>query len=104
LEYAGSLGGFQILYEEAKGGGTYINLNAPIALNSRYTYTLALSKGVLTVTVNGRVAFTRTPSAGTLGKRFYFKAGNYDQTSSQGRVSTTPYSVVEVYGVEVVHN
>lgn len=104
LEYSMGRGGFQILYEEARNAGTTINLNTPIALNARYTYTLSLSSGVLTITVNGRVVYTRTPSAATLGKRFYFKAGNYDQSTSAGAISTTPRSIVEVYGVEVEHN
>jgi hypothetical protein len=104
LEYSSGRGGFQILYEEASGAGQTINLNTPIALDSRYTYTLSLTDGVLTITVNGRVVYTRTPAAGTLAKSFYFKAGNYDQSTSAGPISTTPRSMVEIYGVEVVHN
>jgi hypothetical protein len=104
MEYSAGRGGFQILYEEASNSGTTINLNTPIALNERYTYTLSLSNRVLTITVNGRVVYTRTPGAAALGKQFYFKAGNYDQSTSAGPISTTPRSVVEIYGVEVVHN
>jgi hypothetical protein len=104
LEYSSGRGGFQILYEEASGAGQTINLNTPIALDSRYTYTLSLMDGVLTITVNGRVVYTRTPTAATLAKNFYFKVGNYDQSTSAGPITTTVRSIVEVYGVEVVHN
>ena len=104
LEYSSGRGGFQILYEEAKSTGMTINLNTPVALNSRYTFTLALSQGVLTIRIDGKVVYTRTPDATTLAKQFYFKYGNYDQTTSAGSISETPYSVVEVYSVDVVHN
>jgi hypothetical protein len=104
LEYSSGRGGFQILYEEASNSGQTINLNTPIALNTKYTYTLAMTNGVFTINVNGRVVYTRTPSAATLGKQFYFKVGNYDQSTTAGAISTTPRSVVEVYGVDVVHN
>jgi hypothetical protein len=102
LEYTTG-GGFQMLYEESKGNGTSTNLNTPVPLNSMYTYTLALTKGVLTVTLNGKVVHTQTPSAGALGKKYYFKFGDYDQSSSSGAESTTVHSLVEVYSVDVVH-
>ena len=38
------------------------------------------------------------------GKKFYFKVGNYDQTSSAGTATTTPYTQVEAYTIDVVHN
>lgn len=103
LEYSVSAGGFKMLYEEAKGGGTTTNLNTPVALGSAYTFTLALTKGVATVTINDKVVHTQTPSAAALAKQFYFKFGNYDQTAAAGAISTTPYTVVESYSVEVVH-
>ncbi len=103
LQYSASAGGFKMLYEEAKGGGTTTNLNTPVALNMEYTFTLALTKGVATVTINGKVVHTQTPSATALAKKFYFKFGNYDQTATAGAVSTTPYTVVEAYSVDVVH-
>jgi hypothetical protein len=103
LMYSNGAGGFKGLYEEAKGGGTVYDLKTKVALNERYTYTLELTKGQLTVSVNGKQVYTRTPSAATLAKKFYFKFGNYDQTATAGAISTTPYTVVEVYKAEVVH-
>jgi len=103
LEYASSLGGFELLYEEASGAGTYVDLKTPVALGSEYAYTLSLSNGVLTVSINGKDVYTHTPSATILAKTFYFKCGNYDQTATAGAISTTPYSVVENYGIAVVH-
>ncbi len=104
LIYSGGLGGFEILYEEAKGAGSYINLGAPVALNTPYTFTLSLSNGVLTVSINGGVLYTHTPSAGVLSDSFYFKCGDYDQTAVSGTNTTVPYTEVEDTDVEVYHN
>jgi hypothetical protein len=95
--------GFSLLYEESKGAGNSVGLNAPVALNAKYTFTLSLSSGVLAVTINGKQVYTHTPGAGTQASKFYFKVGNYDQGTSAGPVSTTAHSVVENYSVEVVH-
>jgi hypothetical protein len=103
LSYSTSAGGFESLYEEAKGSGTTTDLSTPVALNSQYTFVLGLSNGVLTVTINGQQVYTHTPSSSLAAKKFYFKFGNYDQTASAGAVSTAPYTVVEAYGVSVVH-
>jgi hypothetical protein len=104
LEYSSSVQGFQLLYEEAKGqGGSPIDLNTPVALNTTYSFTLSLSQGKLTVTINGQPVYARMPSATTLAKSFYFKFGNYDQTTTAGSISTTPYTIVEVASAAVVH-
>jgi len=94
-------GNFKILYEEAKGAGTYTELSTKAALGAKFTYQLALSGGTATVSVNGSQVFSKKPSFS--GKTFYFKCGNYDQTAASGSVSTTPYTIVELYSVSVVH-
>ena len=78
LEYSNSLGGFELLYEEASGAGTYVDLKTPVALGSQYAYTLSLSNGVLAVSINGNDVYAHTPSATIMAKTFYFKCGNYD--------------------------
>jgi len=103
LEYNTGKAGFQLLYEEAKGGGSTTNLNTKVALNTQYTFTLSLTKGVATVNINGKDVYTKTPSAGILAKKFYFKFGAYDQSASLGPESTTPYTIVEAYSADVVH-
>lgn len=103
LEYSNGRGGFELLYEEAKGAGTTTDLKTPVALGEKYTFALALSAGVLTLNVNGKQVYSRTPSAATAAKKFYFKFGNYDQTATSGPVSTVPYSVVAAYSAVVVH-
>jgi Alginate lyase len=96
LMYSASVGGFVLLYEEAKGAGTTVDLQTPVALNT-------LTNSVLTVSINGTQVYSQTPSSNILTKEFYFKCGNYDQTTSSGAVTTTPYTVVENYSIDVVH-
>jgi len=95
-------GNLQLLYEEAKGAGTYIYLSNVIALNQAFTYKFSLTNGSLNVYVNGVKAYSKTPSFS--GKKFYFKCGNYDQTAVAGAVTTTSYTKVELSSVAVVHN
>jgi hypothetical protein len=46
---------------------------------------LALSNGVLTVSLDGRAVYTKTPSAGMVGKRFYFKIGDLTRSRRRAR-------------------
>ena len=94
-------GNFQMLYEEAKGAGSNVYFGNTAPLGSAFTYELALSGGVLTVSINGTQVYVHTPSYS--GKTFYFKTGDYDQTATSGAVNTTPYTIVEDYSIAVVH-
>jgi len=94
---------FSLFYEEAKGGGSSTDLKTPVALSTRYTFVLAMTDGKLSVSINGKEVYSHTPGAAILDNKFYFKFGNYDQSSSAGTPSTTPYSIVEAYKVDVVH-
>jgi chitinase len=103
LMYSGSVGGFVLHYEEAKGAGTDIDLQTPFALNTPYSFQLSLTNDVLTVSINGQQVYSHTPSSSILANEFYFKCGNYDQTTTAGEVTTTPYTIVEIYSINVVH-
>jgi hypothetical protein len=96
--------GFVLLLEDTSAGGssTLYNLGTQ-AIGSQYTYTLGLSGGILSVTVNGSTT-TYTPDSSFTGGSFYFKCGNYDQTAAAGTVTTTPYTIVETYSVNVSHS
>lgn len=94
---------FSLLYEEAKGGGSSTDLKTAVALNTRYSFALSMVEGELRVSINGKQVYSRKPSAGILDNDFYFKFGNYDQSTSAGTPTTTPHSIVEVYKVELVH-
>ena len=104
LQYSTQRAGFQLLYEEAKGAGSTLDLATPVPLSTRYGFTLSLAAGTASVSINGQMVFTRAPSAEVLAKNFYFKFGAYDQTSSSGSPSSAAYTVVEVDSADVVHN
>jgi hypothetical protein len=97
-------GTFEVLYEEAKGAGTYTALSASAPIGAEFTYRLALSSGQLTVSIGGTSRFTMTPSATVSGNDFYFKAGNYDQTAVAGTVTTTPYTIVDLASIVISHS
>jgi hypothetical protein len=103
LQYDGS--GMKLFYEESKGNGEApVDLKTPIAMNTKYTFAVGYSKGLLTVSLNGKQVYSRTPSPAVSGKKFFFKFGNYDQTANPGTPNTTPYTQVEVYSVDIVHS
>jgi len=94
-------GNLQLLYEEAKGAGKNIYLSKHVVIGQKVGYKLQLINGKLVVTISGAQVYSKTPSYS--GKKFYFKAGNYDQSSSSGTASTTPYSIVEYYALSISH-
>jgi hypothetical protein len=94
---------FSLWYQEAKGSGNSTDLKTSIELGAKYTFELAMTDGTFTVAINGKQVYSHRPSSGILDNEFYFKVGNYDQSTSAGTPSTTPYSIVEAYEVDVVH-
>jgi len=106
LQYSSDGGGtMKLFYEEQKGQGEAPkDVGVKVPLGQTYTFVMSLSKRVLTVTVNGHVGYTRTPSADVFSPdTFYFKAGNYDQTTTVGAVSNDVHSQIEDYSIGVVH-
>jgi hypothetical protein len=94
---------FSVFYEESKGGGNSTDLKTNVPLGTHYTFALAMVDGKASITINGKQVYTKTPSAGILAGKFYFKFGNYDQATSAGTPSTTVHSIVEAYKVDVAH-
>lgn len=103
LQWAGGSKGFKLFYEEARGQGYTVDLKTPITLGKTYTFIMALSQNKLSITVNGKVVYTHTPSASTLKNKFFFKFGAYDQTATAGALSSAVYTQVENYAATVVH-
>jgi len=101
FQYNANGNAFKAFYEEAKGGGSTTDLKTSCALKTKYTFSLSLSSGVLTVSINGNQVYSKTPTYS--GKQFYFKCGCYDQTATAGSPSTTPYTIVKVYSLDVEH-
>jgi hypothetical protein len=103
LQYTSS--GFQVLYEEKKHeADPSYHLGGAVPVGQQYTFTMSLTKGTLTVTVNGKT-YSKKPSSAVSGNNFYFKVGNYDQKSTKSTsVSGTVHSLVENYSVSVSHS
>ena len=102
LQWTG--GRMKLFYEEAKNAGLPPqDLGVSVPLNTRYRFTMSLTKGVLTVNVNGQQVYTRKPGPAVSASKFYFKAGNYDQDTKIGAVTTAVHSRVEMYSVVVSH-
>ena len=106
LQFTGKA--FAVLYEEARGKGKTHPIAASTAVGKAYTYSMSLTKGVLTVTVNG-VSWSTKPTSAVSSDTFYFKAGNYDQGSSanpkqnSATVSSTIRSSVEISALTTQH-
>ncbi|OCT13310.1 hypothetical protein A8709_03375 [Paenibacillus pectinilyticus] len=98
----------RILYEPSginAIGYQYIPVKIP--LNQYFTYRMALNEGVLSVYINGALIFngqTASPSQVIPSNHlYYFKAGNYDQTATNGDVNYVPYTVVQFKSINVYH-
>ncbi|RTE11718.1 S-layer homology domain-containing protein [Paenibacillus whitsoniae] len=101
-------GNIRILYEPSginSIGYQYLPIQIP--LNQYFTYRLALNDGVLSVYLNGELIFNgQTASPNQVvppTHRYYFKAGNYDQTATNGPVNYIPYTVVQFKAIDVYH-
>jgi hypothetical protein len=106
LEYSGS-GHLKLFYEENKGSsGSMQDLGISVALGTKFTYQMALSSKKLTIQINGKQVYSKTPSASVQSRNFYFKYGTYDQTAtaiSSGSPTTSVYTQAEFYSVSVTH-
>jgi hypothetical protein len=98
-------GGFQVLYEEEKGHALpSVHVGGSVSVGKQYTFSMAYSKGEVTIKVNGGT-YTHKPSSSVSGNNFYFKVGNYDQNATKSTsVSKTVHSRVENYSVSVSHS
>ena len=103
LEYYNT-GEFKVLLEKTSAGGSadFYSLGAQ-TIGNKYSFTLSLTGTTLTITVNGSTT-TYTPDKSFTGAQFYFKCGAYDQTAIKGVPSITPYTVVKVYSLNVLHS
>jgi len=96
-------GGFAVLYEEAKGAATTTSIGSGVSVGTPFTYQLSFINGKMAVKINGSTKWTKTPSSAAQQGAFYFKAGNYDQGSSCGTLSSTIRSVVQFSNLSISH-
>jgi len=102
LQYSSS-GAVKLFLEDTnQGGSSHTTTITTVPVSTRFTYQLKLSGKTITVKVNGSTK-TFTMDDSFVGERFYFKAGNYDQTATQGTPQTTDGTVVKFYSLNITH-
>jgi hypothetical protein len=102
LQYSAS-GAVKLFVENTNQGGSSTTTTiSSVALGTRFTYQLKLSGKTITAKVNGTTK-TFTTDDSFVGERFYFKAGNYDQTATQGTPQTSDGTVVKFYSLTITH-
>ena len=104
LMYYGT-GVIELMIEQTPSGGSSVSEKpgVTIPVGTNFTYSLSLTGTTITLTLNG-TAYNYTMPSGFDGETFYFKAGNYDQTATSGSVSSSSYTVLEMFSLNVVHD
>lgn len=96
-------GHLELLLNQTPAGGKGIRTRVgQVETGQQFKYLLALSDKTLTINLNGSNTILNLPEA-FAGRRFYFKAGNYDQTSRAGEPGRTPWSLVNFYQLNIRH-
>lgn len=85
--------------ENSPDGGQTLHLVGNVALGTRWTYVINVSGNTIALTVNGSRTTYAIPSSFN-PYRQYFKAGSYNQSSSE---STTNGAKVKFYRLTVAH-
>jgi hypothetical protein len=102
LQYSSS-GAVKLFLENTNQGGSSTTTTiTTVPLGTRFSYQLKLSGKTITVKVNSTTK-TFTMDDSFVGEKFYFKAGNYDQTATQGTPQTTDGTVVKFYTLKITH-
>ena len=98
-----SSGLVKLLIEKTNEGG---HSNLPeittVSIGKKFDYELELSGTTITVMVNDvKKTFPLPPTF--IGESFYFKAGDYDQSATEGKPSTSASTVVQFYALAIKH-
>jgi hypothetical protein len=102
LQYSAS-GAVKLFLELTnQGGSSKTTTITTVPLGTKFTYQLKLSGKTITVKVNDTTK-TFTMDDSFVGEKFYFKAGNYDQTATQGTPQTAEGTVVKFYTLKITH-
>lgn len=91
-----------LLENTNQGGSSTVHGIASVVPGARFDYELGLTGTTITVKVGGAVQ-SFTMDASFDGERFYFKAGDYDQSAVPGAPSTSPGTIVKFYALALTH-
>ena len=98
-----SKGVVQLLLESTnQGGKSTLPQIASVSLGTKFTYSMQLSGTTITVKV-GSTSKTFTMDKSFDGEKFYFKAGDYDQSAVSGTPKTTASTIVKFYALSIKH-
>jgi len=102
LEFT-SGGVVQLLLEKTnQGGSSTMNTIASVGVGTKFTYTMQLSGTTITIKVGSTTKTFALPSS-FVGEKFYFKAGDYDQSAVSGTPKTTASTIVKFYALSIKH-
>lgn len=91
---------------DADGTGSTTPIISNVPIGQRFTYILTLTGTKLTVKINDEATKSYTIDSSFSNDRFYFKAGDYDQSAvriDSGSVPTTDSTVVKYYALAIHH-
>ena len=98
-----SKGVVQLLLESTnQGGKSTLPQIASVSLGTKFTYTLQLSGTTITVKV-GSTTKTFTMDKSFDGEKFYFKAGDYDQSAGNTGKDFSVGTIVKFYALSIKH-
>ena len=98
-----SKGAVKLLLENTNQGGSSTTPQiTTVSLGSKFDYEMQLSGTTLTITVNNVARTFNLPSS-FIGESFYFKAGDYDQSATEGTPSSSASTVVQFYALSIKH-
>jgi hypothetical protein len=102
LQYAKD-GTITLLLEKTNEGGsaTFTKVGS-VHPGAKFTYSLSLTGTTIIVTIDGSTSKFTLPSS-FVGEKFYFKAGDYDQTAESGTPGKKPGTIVKFYSLNVAH-
>ena len=98
-----SSGEVELLLEDSNEGSSgHEHPITSISIGSKFNYQLELSDKTITVIVAGVPKQFSLPSS-FVGESFYFKAGDYDQSATEGKPLSTVDTVVQFYELKIEH-
>lgn len=98
-----SKGVVQLLLENTnEGGSSTVPKITTITPGAKFNYELELSGTTITVMANNVTHTFPLPSS-FIGEKFYFKAGDYDQSAVEGTPLKTVSTLVQFYALAIQH-
>jgi len=92
----------ELLLEQTNQGGNAGSPHVIASASGKFTYSMQLSGTTITVKV-GSTTKTFTMDKSFVGEKFYFKAGNYDQSAGNTGKDLSVGTIVKFYALSIKH-